>query len=107
MSLLDDDLETNADFTVLSDKILKYVRKHCIHLCNPSFECNVIFDDSIIDYVESPQSWWLYYSVDSISQIYNIYMRHTRCMINSNLYTVVNKNYSPISLKYILYEPIR
>lgn len=107
MSLLDDDLETNMDFTILSDKILKYVRKHCIHLNNSNFECNVIFDDSIIDYVESPQSWWLYYSVDSIGQIYNIYMRHTRCMINSNLYTVVNKNYSPISLKYILYESAR
>lgn len=107
MSLLDDDLETNMDFTILSDKILKYIRKHCIHLNNSNFECNVIFDDSIFDYMESPQSWWLYYSVDSISQIYNIYMRHTRCMISSNLYTAVNKNYSPISLKYILYESIR
>lgn len=107
MSLLDDDLETNMDFTILSDKILKYVRKHCIHLNNSKFEYNVIFDDSIFDYMESPQSWWLYYSVDSISQIYNIYMRHTRCMINSNLYTAVNKNYSPISLKYILYESTR
>ena len=107
MSLLDDDLETNMDFTVLSDKILKYIRKHCIHLNNSNFECNVIFDDNIIDYMESPQSWWLCYSVDSMNQIYNIYMRRTRGMINSNLYTVVNKNYSPISLKYILYESVR
>lgn len=102
MSLLDDDL--NMDSIVLVDAILKYIKNNTY--LNPHIKWDVVADNDITDYMNNPESYYLYHS--SNTNEYNIYIYSSMHIRPGNTFSIVNRRYKHINLKHILdYESIR
>lgn len=101
MSLLDDDL--NMDSAVLMNVILKYIKSNTF--LNPHIKWNIIVDDDITDYMNNPESYYLYHTINANHIIYIYSPMHIR---PGNTFSVVNRRYKHINLKHILdYESTR
>ena len=98
MSLLDDDL--NADSVVLENAILNYIKSNTY--LNHRIKWNVIVDDDITDYMNNPESYYLYHTANNIHIFSSMHIRP------SYTFAIVNKRYKHVNLKYILdYESTR
>ena len=102
MSLLDDVL--NIDSAALVNVILKYIKNNTF--LNPHIKWNVVADDDITDYMNNPESYYLYHS--SNTNEYDIYIYSSMHIRPGNTFSVVNRSYKHINLKHILdYESTR
>lgn len=107
MSLLDDDL--NVDSVVLVDAILNYIKSNTY--LNHRIKWNVVIDDDITDYMNNPESYYLYHTVNILpnnTHMYIIYIYSPMHIRPSYTFAVVNKRYKHVNLKRILdYESTR
>lgn len=102
MSLLDDDL--NVDSVVLVDAILKYIKSNTY--LNQRIKWNVIVDDDITDYMNNPESYYLYQTINNYN--FNIHIFSSIHVRHTYTYAILNKRYKHVNLKHILdYESVR
>lgn len=102
MSLLDDDL--NMDSAALENVILKYIRNNTF--LSPHVKWSIVIDDDITDYMNNPEDYYLYHTINNLPN--NIYIYSSMHIRPGNIFSVVNRRYEHINLKHILdYESIR